>query len=40
MIQMHDNKLATFHIYNINDYSYLLDQGHIKALNLMTSYVF
>ena len=27
MIQMHDNKLVAFHIYNKNDYSYVLDQG-------------
>ena len=34
MIQMHDNKLVAFHIYNKNDYSYLLDQGHINSIQL------
>ena len=31
---MRDNKLVTFHIYNKNDYSYLLDQGHINSIQL------
>ena len=33
-LQMHNNKLVAFHIYNKNDYGYLLDQGPINGIQL------
>ena len=33
-LQMHNNKLVPFHIYNKNDYGYLLDQGPINSIQL------
>ena len=33
-LQMHNNKLVAFDIYNKNDYGYLLDQGPINGIQL------
>ena len=38
-LQMHNNKLVAFHIYNKNDYGYLLDQGPINGIQLDDKFI-